>query len=90
VITADLFYDRGAHHADWRAAGAVAIEMEAAAVLTVAALHGAQAGCALLVTDTFTGEQGVGAEQRRRRIGERELHDRELALGGLALSALTR
>ena len=46
VVSHDLFYQRRA--SEWRAAGALAAELEAAAVLTVAARHGVAAACVLL------------------------------------------
>jgi len=52
VLTSDVFYPHdvlGSPLATWAAAGAVAVEMEVAALLVVAALHGAQAGAILAV-----------------------------------------
>ncbi|MEA2157569.1 MAG: purine-nucleoside phosphorylase [Solirubrobacteraceae bacterium] len=54
IVTSDLFYDRDdSRSAGWAATGALAIEMEAAALLRVAELRGVQAACVLLVTDVF-------------------------------------
>lgn len=60
VASSDLFYnpDKGAY-ARWSKRGVLAVEMEAAALFTVAALRGVRAGCLLLVSDmvgdgTFT------------------------------------
>ena len=63
AVTTDLFYDpaAAANHADWVAAGAIVIEMEAAAVLSVALRRGLRAGCLLAITDVL-GDAG------RRRI----------------------
>jgi uridine phosphorylase len=53
VATSDLFYDRSGRGSDWARAGALAVEMEAAALLRVAELRGVRAGCVLLVSDVF-------------------------------------
>ena len=65
VVSADLFYDPdpGAP-ARWAAAGAVAVEMEAATLFTVARLRGVAAGCVLLVSDRVAERR---AHRRRRR-----------------------
>ena len=44
AVTSDLFYDDGAYRAEWVAAGARVVEMEASAVLAVAARQGARGG----------------------------------------------
>ncbi|HEX3617180.1 MAG TPA: hypothetical protein VHU61_11625 [Solirubrobacteraceae bacterium] len=49
VVSTDLFYDAGDRVDEWVAAGAVAVEMASAAIFTVAAHHGVEAGSALLV-----------------------------------------
>jgi uridine phosphorylase len=82
IVTSDLFYDPDPQRAeDWRAAGAAAIEMEAAAVFAAAARHGVPAGCALLVTDQLAGG-------RRERMEHDEIEERAVRLGELALEAL--
>ncbi len=54
IVTSDLFYERdGERVAAWARAGALAIEMEAAALLRVAELRGVRAACVLAVTDVF-------------------------------------
>lgn len=60
VASSDLFYnpDEGIY-ARWSKRGVLAVEMEAAALFTVAALKGVRAGCLLLISDmvidgTFT------------------------------------
>jgi purine-nucleoside phosphorylase len=61
VASSDLFYDRDRDRmVGWADAGALAVEMEAAALLRVAELRGVRAGCVLLVSDVF--ERG----ERRR------------------------
>lgn len=74
VISADLFYDPDPAPAD----GALAIDMEAAAIFAVAARHGVPAACLLAVSDLVaTGE----------RIGDDELAAAEEALGRAAAAA---
>lgn len=82
TVTTDLFYESAHRHEEWIAAGALVVEMEAATIFTVAARHGVEAGCALLVSDTlFDGDAMV-------RIGDEQLEAAELALGRLAVAAL--
>ena len=78
VVSADLFYDCDARVPGWIEAGAAAVEMEAATVFAVAARHGAQAGCALLVSDIVASKQRIGADA---------MHAAELALGRFAIAA---
>jgi DeoD family purine-nucleoside phosphorylase len=55
-VSTDLFYDAREDIArGWVAGGAAVVDMEAAAVLQVAARHRARAGCLLAVTDRLTG-----------------------------------
>ena len=62
IASSDLFYDRDPDRAGaWRAAGAVAVEMEAATLLRVGELRGIPVGCLLAVTDVFDAD---GARQR--------------------------
>src|SRR4051812_44305205 len=57
VVSTDLFYDPREELPDrWRAGGAAAVEMEAAAVLAVAARRGVRASCLLAVTDQLGGD----------------------------------
>lgn len=82
VVSTDLFYDPDPGRTDrWLRAGAVAVEMEAAALFTVAERHGAAAACLLAVTDLLT----AGG---RERIGPDALEDAERALGETGLAAL--
>ena len=82
VVSTELFYqpDEEAALERWRAAGAVAVEMEAAAVFATAAGRGARAACVLLVTDTLAGG--------RERMPHDKIEERGVALGELALRAL--
>jgi DeoD family purine-nucleoside phosphorylase len=81
VVSSDLFYDPREHLPDrWRAAGAQAIEMEAAAVLAVANRRGARAACLLAVTDLLSGD--------RVRMPQEEVEAVGVELGRVALAAL--
>ena len=75
VVTRDLFYDDTPFPA-----GAIAVEMEAAAVFATAARAGLSAACVLCVSDRLFPE--------RVRIGDEALLEAEAALGRAALAAL--
>jgi len=68
VASADLFYDPDPARAErWRAAGALAVEMEAATLLAVAARRGVRAACLLAVSDAAAGAgERIGAESLER------------------------
>ena len=76
-VTADLFYEHGPGRiAQWREAGALAVEMEAAAMFTVARMRGIRIACACMVTDgspgggeRLAGERLEGATERLGRVG---------------------
>jgi DeoD family purine-nucleoside phosphorylase len=58
IVTSDLFYDREEDpQALWSSLGVIAVEMEAAAIFTIAAMQGVRAGCLLTVSDTI-GREG--------------------------------
>ncbi len=81
VASADLFYDPDPARAEgWRAAGALAVEMEAATILAVAARRGVRAACLLAVSDA---RPGAGA-----RITTEDLEAASLRVGREALAAL--
>src|ERR687894_2769350 len=84
VVSSDLFYDPEDDPATlWSNLGVLAVEMEAAAIFTIAAMHGVRAGCLLTVSDT------IGAEVVR--IGDEELRaavDNMMALALDTLNAL--
>jgi DeoD family purine-nucleoside phosphorylase len=82
AVSSDLFYDpRPGQEDEWRRQGAAMVEMEAAAVLTVAGRHGARAGCLLLVSDVLGGDGP-------RRLSDAELEAAGERLGAVALAAL--
>jgi DeoD family purine-nucleoside phosphorylase len=81
VVSTDLFYDGppGCEQR-WLAAGAVAVEMEAATLFALAARRGLRAGTVLAVSDIVL--------PRRRRIEPEALAVAERAMGELAVRAL--
>jgi purine-nucleoside phosphorylase len=80
IVSADLFYDPDPARAEgWVAAGALAVEMEAATVFTIAARHGLEAGCVVVVSDLVA---------TRDRIGPDALHAAERGMGLVAAAAL--
>lgn len=82
VVSTDVFYDRDPRRpSEWVGSGALAVEMEAAALLAVAARHGVAAGCVLAVSDTLTGGG-------RRRIDADALVQAEAALGRIGAAAV--
>ena len=82
VVSSDLFYDPDPRRATaWAADGALAVEMECAAVLTVAARHGVPAACVLAVTDQL-------AAGTRERIDDDGLAAAEAELGRVGAAAL--
>jgi len=83
IATSDLFYDRDPlGPAAWRADGALAVEMEAAALMRVGELRGIRVACLLAVSDVFD-EDGV-----RRRIDADALLRAAERLGRVGAAAL--
>ncbi len=81
IVSSDLFYDPEEEPARlWGGLGVLAVEMEAAAVFTLSAMHGVRAGCLLTVSDTI-GEEIV-------RISDEELKNAVDNMVALALEAL--
>jgi DeoD family purine-nucleoside phosphorylase len=80
IVTSDLFYDERGLVPDWRAGGAIAVEMEAATLFTLAAGRRIEAAAVLIVSDRL-----IGA---RQRIEPGALEIAELEMGRIALSAL--
>jgi DeoD family purine-nucleoside phosphorylase len=61
IVSSDLFYNPNEGQYDrWSARGILAVEMEASALFTVAALKGVHGGCLLTVSDII-----VGGEMKR-------------------------
>jgi uridine phosphorylase len=81
IVTSDLFYEVGEpRYAQWRALGALAVEMEASALFALGRLRGVAVGCALAITDVLSGE--------RTRVDPSALHDAGIAVGRLGAAAL--
>ncbi len=74
VVSADLFYERGTERtARWKASGALAVEMEAAALLAVAQLRSIRLAVLLMVSDASAGAgarlEGIALERATERLG---------------------
>jgi uridine phosphorylase len=83
AVSSDLFYDRREEIEDgWRGRGASVVEMEAATLFQLGAVHGVRTGCLLGVSDVL----GSG----RERIGAEALAELGLRLGEVAFAALER
>jgi DeoD family purine-nucleoside phosphorylase len=83
IASTDLFYESDSErNVAWRAEGAIAVEMEAAALYAVGGAAGIPVACMLVVTDTF---DGTGA---RSRIDDDALLTAAQAMGGVSLRAL--
>ncbi|MGB3635419.1 MAG: DeoD-type purine-nucleoside phosphorylase [Rubrobacteraceae bacterium] len=81
IVSSDLFYDPEEDpRKKWSSLGVLAVEMEAAAIFTIAAMHGVRAGCLLTVSDTI-GEEVV-------RISDEDLRDAVDNMMTLALDTL--
>jgi DeoD family purine-nucleoside phosphorylase len=82
IVSTDLFYEPDATREQaWREAGAVAVEMEAAALFAAAKRLPVQVACLLTVSDLLV--------PRRRHIEEHALEQAAEAMGRLALAALS-
>jgi purine-nucleoside phosphorylase len=81
IVTSDLFYDPEEEPATlWGNLGVLAVEMEAAAIFTIAAMRGVRAGCLLTVSNTFG--------ERTARISDEDLQNAVDDLMTLALDTL--
>ncbi|MGI8649353.1 MAG: DeoD-type purine-nucleoside phosphorylase [Rubrobacter sp.] len=70
IVSSDLFYDPTEDPgALWRNLGVLAVEMEAAAIFTIAAMKGVRAGCLLTVSDTIGKEEVVRISDDELRRG---------------------
>lgn len=81
VVSTDLFYDPSAPEPGWRAAGALAVEMETATLFTLAGSQNVAAASLLLVSDVLM--------PARSRISGAALSAGELRLGEVAAAALS-
>jgi purine-nucleoside phosphorylase len=83
VVSSDLFYnpDPG-QYGRWAARGLLGVEMEAAALFTLGALRGVQAGCILTVSDTLS-------DGEFKRIGDEDLRAAVDRMTRIALKTAT-
>ncbi|GAA0336343.1 purine-nucleoside phosphorylase [Bacillus carboniphilus] len=70
VFTADLFYNDNAEHEKWAQYGILALEMETAALYTLAAKFGRQALSVLTVSDHILTGEATSAEERQTTFNE--------------------
>jgi DeoD family purine-nucleoside phosphorylase len=86
IVSTDLFYepDDGVREHAWRSAGALAVEMESAALFAVGARRGIAVACVLAVSDVISPPGNGG----RRRIGDEELEDAARRVGRAGQAAL--
>ena len=80
VVSTDLFYDDRGLERHWSETGALAVEMEAATLFTLAGARRFDAAALLVVSDVVL--------PARRRIGQDELRTAERRMGEMALRAL--
>ncbi len=80
VVSTDLFYDPAEPEPGWAQEGALAVEMEAAALFALANLRGLRAGALLVISDLLF--------PARRRISPDALAEAELAMGRAAVAAV--
>ena len=80
IASTDLFYDNTGAERGWLAAGAMAVEMETAALYALARQRGLQAAALLIVSDLLL--------PTRRRIATEALRSAEHRMGELASRAL--
>jgi DeoD family purine-nucleoside phosphorylase len=83
IVSSDLFYnpDEGQYER-WSKRGVLAVEMEAAALFTVGALRGVQAGCLLTVSD-------IVVEGEFKRISDDEMRSAVDRMTRVALATAT-
>jgi uridine phosphorylase len=85
VVSTDLFYEPDpGREREWRAAGAVAVEMEAAALFAVGARAGVPVACVLTVSNVL----GEDPTEHQEHLDDDALLAAAEAMGRLALSAL--
>src|SRR4028119_1617331 len=82
IVSADLFYDPEENPQGlWHSLGVLAVEMEASATFTLAAMRGVRAGCSLTVSDA------IGSD-KKERIEDSVLKGAVDDMVGLALDTL--
>lgn len=70
VFSADLFYDDYADHEKWAQYGILAVEMETAALYTLAAKYGRKALAILTVSDHLLTGEATTAEERQTTFND--------------------
>jgi len=70
VFTEDLFYNENAEHEKWASHGVLAVEMEAAALYTLAAKYGRKALTVLTVSDHILTGEVTTAEERQTTFND--------------------
>ena len=70
VFSADIFYDDYAEHDKWAQYGILAVEMEAAALYTLAAKYGRKALAILTVSDHILTGEATSAEERQTTFNQ--------------------
>ncbi len=69
VVSTDVFYDlEPGRNEGWQARGILAVEMEAAVIFSLAARHGARAGCVLTVSNQLVGDDPGWLSAQDREI----------------------
>lgn len=83
IVSTDLFYEPSeGRNGEWRAEGAIAVEMEASALFAVGERAGIYVACLLAVSDTFD------ANGNRTHIDDHALLEAAEAMGRAAAKAL--
>ena len=70
VFSADIFYDEYAEHEKWAQYGILAVEMETAALYTLAAKYGRKALSILTVSDHILTGEATSAEERQTTFNQ--------------------
>jgi purine-nucleoside phosphorylase len=70
VFSADIFYDDYAEHEKWAQYGILAVEMEAAALYTLAAKYGRKALAILTVSDHILTGEATSPEERQTTFNQ--------------------
>ena len=85
IVSTDLFYEHDrARELEWRAAGAIAVEMEAATLFAVGVQAGVPVACVLTVSNVL----GEDPTEQQEQIDDEALLAAAEAMGRAALSAL--
>ena len=70
IVTSDLFYEEGSERLDaWRAAGALAVEMEAAPLFATGRRRGVAVGCVVASPTCSPASRGGSEPEERREAG---------------------